>query len=120
MKKLIDLPDEIVKELKIMAVKNDTNLKAYIQDLVSRHYELSNITEMASIAKDDGQSVRFIWNYLMETYNGIADESFDNGSFKFDSAEDFLRYVISTCEFALSTIKEDLDSEDAWPELRTE
>ena len=37
MKKLIDISDEIVKPLKIMAVNNDRDLKNYIQDLLINH-----------------------------------------------------------------------------------
>ena len=31
MKKLIDIPDEIVKDLKILAINKDTNLKNFIE-----------------------------------------------------------------------------------------
>lgn len=34
MRKLIDIPEEIVKPLKILAVKSDKDLKNYIQDLL--------------------------------------------------------------------------------------
>jgi hypothetical protein len=34
MKKLIDIPDEIVQDLKILAVRQDKDLKNYIQDLL--------------------------------------------------------------------------------------
>jgi len=34
MKKLIDIPDSIFKELKIMAVEKDTNLKKMIEDML--------------------------------------------------------------------------------------
>jgi hypothetical protein len=37
MKKLIDIPDEIVKPLKIMAIKDDRDLKNYIQDILINH-----------------------------------------------------------------------------------
>lgn len=37
MKKLIDIPDEIVKPLKIMALNKDLDLKNYIQDILVRH-----------------------------------------------------------------------------------
>lgn len=37
MRKLIDIPDEILKPLKIMAVEEDTNLKNYIQDILVCH-----------------------------------------------------------------------------------
>tara|TARA_B100000768_G_scaffold168219_1_gene172934 strand:- start:1734 stop:1859 length:126 start_codon:yes stop_codon:yes gene_type:complete len=39
MKKLIDIPDEIVKPLKIMALNKDLDLKNYIQDILIRHVE---------------------------------------------------------------------------------
>ena len=42
MKKLIDIPDEIVKPLKIMAVNNDRDLKNYIQDVLFSHVKESN------------------------------------------------------------------------------
>jgi hypothetical protein len=42
MKKLIDIPDEIVKPLKIMAVNNDRDLKNYIQDVLISHVKKSN------------------------------------------------------------------------------
>jgi len=37
MRKLIDIPDEILKPLKILAVEEDTNLKNYIQDILVCH-----------------------------------------------------------------------------------
>jgi hypothetical protein len=42
MKKLIDIPDEIVKPLKIMAVNNDRDLKNYIQEVLISHVKKSN------------------------------------------------------------------------------
>jgi|TARA_B100000497_G_scaffold28593_1_gene33576 hypothetical protein len=42
MKKLIDIPDEIVKPLKIMAVNNDRDLKNYIQDVLISHVKENN------------------------------------------------------------------------------
>lgn len=37
MRKLIDIPEEIVKPLKILAVQADKDLKNYIQDLLIQH-----------------------------------------------------------------------------------
>ena len=37
MRKLIDIPEEIIKPLKILAIHNDTDLKNYIQDLLIAH-----------------------------------------------------------------------------------
>ena len=42
MKKLIYIPDEIVKPLKIMAVNNDRDLKNYIQEVLISHVKKSN------------------------------------------------------------------------------
>ena len=51
MKKLIDIPDSIVKDLKILAVKNDKDLKNYIQDLILRKYEECIIQETNVLEK---------------------------------------------------------------------
>lgn len=37
MRKLIDIPEQDVQPLKILAVKADTDLKNYIQNLLSQH-----------------------------------------------------------------------------------
>lgn len=37
MRKNIDIPDEILKDLKILAVMADKDLKNYIQDLLVEH-----------------------------------------------------------------------------------
>ena len=42
MRKLIDIPDEILKPLKILAVEEDTNLKNYIQDILVCHVRKGN------------------------------------------------------------------------------
>ena len=42
MKKLIDIPDDIVKPLKIMAVYKDRDLKNYIQDILISHVKNKN------------------------------------------------------------------------------
>jgi hypothetical protein len=42
MKKLIVIPDELVKHLKIMAVHKDRDLKNYIQDVLVNHVNNKN------------------------------------------------------------------------------
>tara|TARA_Y200000002_G_C22057876_1_gene405126 strand:+ start:56 stop:184 length:129 start_codon:yes stop_codon:yes gene_type:complete len=37
MRKLIDIPDEILKPLKVLAIKEDTDLKNYIQNILVYH-----------------------------------------------------------------------------------
>ena len=37
MRKLIDIPEEMVKPLKILAIQADKDLKNYIQDLLITH-----------------------------------------------------------------------------------
>jgi hypothetical protein len=108
MKKIIDIPDEIVKELKIIAVKNDSDLKNYIQDLILRQYEFTKKTEMAIEGIQDGQAMRFIWNYLSNTYEGIKDNVFQHDEeFKFKDELDFFEYVMYVCECVIQSIKND-------------
>jgi hypothetical protein len=37
MRKLIDIPDELVKDLKILAAHADKDVKNYLQDLIVDH-----------------------------------------------------------------------------------
>jgi hypothetical protein len=104
MKKLIDIPDEIVREMKIAAAKSDTNLKSYIQEIVKNHRHFCNITEMAAEGIEDGQSVRFVWHYLIATYEGIENQTFDYGSTKFLTLEDFILHVKEVCEEMLHSL----------------
>ena len=41
MRKLIDIPEEIVKPLKILAIENDTDLKNHIQNLLIEYVSKS-------------------------------------------------------------------------------
>jgi len=78
MRKLIDIPDYALKDLKILAVKSDTDLKNYIQDLLINHYELSKVTDLAlDIANDKDQIQRAIMNFLTHTYTSLKDEGMD-------------------------------------------
>lgn len=43
MRKLIDIKEKDIKPLKILAVKSNTNLKNYIENLLSKHVENSNV-----------------------------------------------------------------------------
>ncbi len=67
MKKIIDIPDEIVKELKILAVKDDSSLKKYIESLIINHNRFMKINELATLTIEDGQSLRSFSNYLIES-----------------------------------------------------
>lgn len=112
MKKIIDIPDEIVKELKILAIKNDSNLKNYIEELVSNHYQFSNITELADYAQKDGQAVRSIWNYLVQTYNGLENHKFGFDETSFRDLTEFLQFVKYVCDWAINSIKIDENGMD--------
>ncbi len=107
MRKLIDIPDEIVRELKVLAVKNDSDLKNYIQDVVSRHNEFSNLSELATKTLDDGQSVRAIWSYLEYTFDGIKNERIIMDEMEFTNFTEFLECVKMTCNMAIQSIKND-------------
>ena len=43
MKKIIDIKEEDIQPLKIMAVKANTNLKNYIENLLSEHVSKNKI-----------------------------------------------------------------------------
>jgi hypothetical protein len=43
MRKLIDLPDDIAKDLKVLAVLADKDLKNYIQDILIEHAKKNRI-----------------------------------------------------------------------------
>lgn len=43
MRKLIDLPEDIAKDLKILAVMADKDLKNYIQDILIEHAKKNRI-----------------------------------------------------------------------------
>lgn len=45
MRKLIDIPEEIVKDLKILAIKKDKDLKNYIQDLIIAHVNVCRLSD---------------------------------------------------------------------------
>lgn len=45
MRKIIDIPDEIVQDLKILAVKADRDLKNYIQDSLVKQVKESKEKE---------------------------------------------------------------------------
>lgn len=105
MKKIIDIPDEIVKELKIVAVKNDTDLKNYIQDLILNQYQITKVTEMAQNAMLDGQSTRFIWNYLSETFESLKVAQMYVDKVKFETIESFVEHVKYVCEIMLESLK---------------
>lgn len=42
MRKLIDIPKKDVQPLKILAVKSNTNLKKYIEDILSEHVRVNS------------------------------------------------------------------------------
>ena len=109
MKKLIDIPDSIVRELKVLAAKNDTDLKNYIQDLITRQYEFTHKTEMACYGIGDGQSMRFIYNYLFETYEGLKNEKFDFGKIEFQSPIEFAEIVKDACDLIIDSTKEAIE-----------
>lgn len=41
MRKLIDIPDDLVKDLRILAAYSDKNVKTYLQDLIIQHIQNS-------------------------------------------------------------------------------
>lgn len=117
MKKLIDIPDEILKDLKILAVQNDNSLKGYLENLISRHHEFSQITELARLADDDDQAHRVMVNYLQQTYDGIKDSTFwgsDPGKddWKFENISEFYKFMQDVCEMGLEWVETDKEEDN--------
>ena len=112
MKKLIDLPDEIVKDLKVMAVENDSSFKAFIENLILRHHEFSKNTELTNITIEDGQPVRAFINYFADTYKGIKGHFFNFDQYAFTNYIEFLEHIKSSAEFAIQMVLSDDEFEE--------
>lgn len=52
-----------------------------------------------------------MWNYLIDTYEGIKDETFDCDDFRYDSLVHFLEDVKETCGGIIFNMKIDPESE---------
>jgi len=74
MRKLIDIPQDSVKDLKILAIKDDESFKSYIEKIIIAHLDGHNrFTELTRTIINDGQDIRAIINYLADTYENIIE-----------------------------------------------
>jgi predicted DNA-binding protein len=99
MRKLIDIPDEIVEDLKVSAVKNKKSFKKYLEALIEQ--EVNEVETLSDAIKNDDQLIRSIGNYLIETYEEVKDINtiwLDKGGAGFNSKKDFLNTVIWICK----------------------
>lgn len=63
-------------------------------------------TEFAKEMIEDGQSIRSIFNYLSNTYDGIENvELFDA---KFTDRETFYKFIIGVCNIMIEANKEEM------------
>jgi hypothetical protein len=112
MKKLIDIPDEIVKNLKIEAVKNDESFKAYLEQVIINSSEFSKVTEMAMYALDDRQAIRPFWNYIANTFDGLKDKEWNNEEgLKFTDRIEFYTFLKQTLEWMIQVAEEEAKDE---------
>jgi len=110
MKKLIDIPDESIKGLKILAVNDNTSFKAYLQDVLVKHSDSHDgITELARELIGDEQSVRAILNYLSKSYYKLYEFDIDGIDHveKLKDKKHFYNTIIDCCNHELEIIKED-------------
>lgn len=99
MKKIIEIDDSIVKQLKLLAVNNDKSFKGYLESLIKSHHENTLKLELAKRASNDGQSFRFILYMLLDIYEAIKGVEFNYGEGKIESITDFLDLVEEACSY---------------------
>ena len=109
MKKLIDIPDKLLKELKILAAKNDTNLKNYIERVVYEDYQISKREALTIEAIEDGQLFRFVDNNLIDLFCSIDKLPFSFNDEKIEGEIDFYNFVIEICKWRIEIIKTDME-----------
>ena len=63
-------------------------------------------TEMANYIIDDGQSIRGVFNYLSQTFDGIKDVELFDGKFK--TREEFYGFVKEVCDMMLEANREEM------------
>jgi hypothetical protein len=99
MKKLIDIPDSISKELKKMAIDKGDSIKSIIETFLIDGFKLNKSTELAIEINDDEQIIRALTNYLSSTHNFLnkdLDLSYDS----------FLKIVKDVCINELTHIED--------------
>ena len=77
MKKLIDIPDEYIKELKVIAAKSDSrSLKSFIENEINSIVTNEKIiyASLSDIAVKDGQFERFTMNLLRSLFDEICEK----------------------------------------------
>tara|TARA_R110000782_G_scaffold20803_1_gene56409 strand:- start:249 stop:593 length:345 start_codon:yes stop_codon:yes gene_type:complete len=109
MKKLIDIPDSMVKEIKVLAAQSDKAVKHYLEDAILKEVQQGNYNELANYVIRDGQDVRPFWNYLALTFEALKDHTFNDlypeHSFKLDEYVPFLEHVKGTIDWMIDIQK---------------
>ena len=111
MKKLIDIPDSMVKEIKVLAAQSDKAVKHYLEDAILKEVQQGNYNELANYVIRDGQDVRPFWNYFYQTFKALKGHKFKNGFQmnigKFDNGDYFIPFLnIGTTKVYLSSLEE--------------
>lgn len=74
MKKLIDIPEESVKPLKILALENDSSFKSYLEDIIVHRADLdNNFNDLSRNLVNDQQPERAILHYLASCNENIKE-----------------------------------------------
>jgi len=92
MRKIIEIKNSKVNELKKLAIDNNKSFKKYLEDLIENHYEANNTTELAERMFIDGQPGRSIIYYFDDTFKAIKFKKFPYGE-KFETFKQFIQYA---------------------------
>lgn len=110
MKKLIDIPDNSIKSLKILAINEDVSFKYYLQDVLLKHSDKHDgITELARELIADDQPNRAILNYLSKSYYKLYEFDIDDIN-HVESLKDkasFYKTIIDCCNHELTLLEDE-------------
>lgn len=108
MKKLIDIPDEIVASLKIEAVKDGESFKSYLEQVIVNNFEFTKSTEMALYALNDKQAIRPFWNYISMTFDSLQNREWENEEgIIFNNRIEFYEFLKDTLDFMIQIAREE-------------
>ena len=117
MRKLIDIPDSMVKEIKVLAAQSDKAVKHYLEDAILKEVQQGNYNELANYVIRDGQEVRPFFNYFALTFESLKDHTFNamypKYTFKLDKYIPFLEHLKGTIEWMIEIQKEQENEKDA-------
>ena len=105
MRKLIDIPDSMVKEIKVLAAQSDKAVKHYLEDAILKEVQQGNYNELANYVIRDGQDVRPFWNYFYQTFKALKGHKYW-GEDEIKEYVPFLEHLKGTIEWMIQSQSE--------------